>query len=125
MFDEVIVQKESARPVSCVHSFAMWRAPLRADDADADGVPARARAISEATVTATTRMRFARGSIASPFRLSRSVVTYDRRQRRTLLQSRLGDFFLDQAEVAADVEPEMPREEPGHPLDVKRSVGLV
>src|SRR6266704_778625 len=39
---------------------------------------------------------------------------------------RLGDFlFLDQAGVGADVEPEMPREESGHPLDVKRTVGLV
>src|SRR5258708_19326121 len=41
-------------------------------------------------------------------------------------QLQLGDFFfLDQAEVAADVKPEMPREESGHPLDVKRPVGLV
>jgi hypothetical protein len=67
MFDEVIVQKESARPVSCVHSLAMWRGPLRDDDADADMVPAMATAISEAMVAASARSRVGRAVMASPF----------------------------------------------------------
>jgi hypothetical protein len=59
-FEEVIVQKESARPVSCVHSFAMWRAPLRAEDtedADAVGARASARAVRARIVVATETTR--------------------------------------------------------------------
>src|SRR5712692_8841152 len=42
------------------------------------------------------------------------------------MRSSLADFlFLDQPEVAADVEPEVPREEPGHPLHIKRTIRLV
>jgi hypothetical protein len=61
-FEETIVQKESARPVYCEHSFVTLRCPLRSEDADpedanTDGAKARARAVRETIVAATTRRR--------------------------------------------------------------------
>src|ERR1700680_1560741 len=60
-FEDVIVQKESARPVYCEHSFVRWSSPLRADadtgDADTDGARARARPVRARMVAATTRRR--------------------------------------------------------------------
>src|SRR5712691_4876261 len=55
-----------------------------------------------------------------------ACLTYSCLRTGGLLHANLRDFFfLYQAEVAADVEAEVPREEAGHPLAVKRTVGLV
>src|ERR1043165_3861020 len=50
----------------------------------------------------------------------------DRVARLRVCATSLGDLFLfDQAEMAGDIQAEVPGEEAGHALDVKRPVGEV